>query len=431
MSNIATEIIIVLALILLNGFFSMSEMAIISARKSRLEQKAENGSKGAVRALALAENPNRFLSTVQIGITTIGILSGAFGGATLAQEISKVIEKMPQLAPYSEGIGVGIVVVVITFFSLVVGELVPKRLALSNAEQVAISISSFMQKLSVVATPLVILLSTSTNLVLRLLGHRSSLEPEVTQDDLKSMLDQGTEAGVFEETEQDMVEHILRLGDRTVSSLMTPRVDIVFLDLYADHDEIRHKITNHPFSRFPVFDGTPDNVVGIVQARDILLQRVESPHFNISTVLQQPLFIPESTGVLKVLEQFKGTGVEMAVVIDEYGGVLGLVSMNDILEAIVGDVTPAQGERDAEAVRREDGSWLFDGMIQIDKVKDFLDIDRLPAEDEGYYETLSGLMMTQLGKVPLTGDHFEWEGFKFEVVDMDGRRVDKVMVSPL
>lgn len=425
-----SEIVIVVLLILTNGLFSMSEMAIVSARKHRLQQKAADGNKGAARALELAENPNRFFSTVQIGITLIGILSGAFGGATIAEQIGLEVNKVPWLAPYSEGIGVGIVVIVITYFSLVLGELVPKRLALNNAEKIAAAISPLMQTLSKITTPIVALLSGSTNLVLRFLGVRPSTDPEVTEEDLRSMLDQGTENGIFEESEQNMVERIFRLSDRSVSALMTPRTEIIFLDVDASHQEIHQKISRYPFSRFPVIKDTTDNIIGIAQSRDLLLQRVEGPYFNVQAVLQQPLFIPESTPALDVLESFRTTGVELAVIIDEYGGVLGLVSMNDIIEAIVGDVFSPLGKQEAEAIRREDGSWLFDGMIQIDELKDYLDVDELPDEEEGNYETLSGLMMAQLGRVPVSGDHFEWEKLHFEVVDMDGRRVDKVLVMP-
>jgi len=425
------EIVIILLLILTNGLFAMSEMAIVSARKNRLQQKAEDGDKGAAKALELAENPNRFLSTVQIGITLIGILSGAFGGATIAEQIGLEIKKIPWLAPYSEGIGVGIVVLTITYLSLVLGELVPKRLALNGAEKVSAAISPLMQTLSRITTPIVALLSGSTNLVLRILGVHPSTEPEVTDEDLKSMLDQGTESGVFEESEQDMVERIFRLSDRSVSALMTPRTEIIYLDIDATHEEIHQKIARYPFSRFPVIKDTTDNIIGIVQSRDLLLQRVEGPHFDIQKVLSQPLFFPGSTPALDALERFRETGAELAVIIDEYGGVLGLVSMNDILEAIVGDVFSPQGKQEAEAIRREDGSWLFDGMIQIDELKDYLDIDELPDEEEVKYETLSGLMMTQLGRIPVSGDHFEWENLQFEVVDMDGRRVDKVLITPI
>jgi putative hemolysin len=426
-----SEIIIIVLLILINGLFSMSEMAIVSARKNRLQLKAEDGDKGAQSALTLADNPNRFLSTVQVGITLIGILSGAFGGATIAEKIGLELKKVAVLAPYSEGIGVGVVVLLITYCSLVLGELVPKRLALNNAEKVAAAVAPLMQFLSRVTTPVVSLLSSSTNLVLRILGIRPSTEPEITEEDLKSMLDQGTEEGVFEESEQDMVERIFRLGDRSISALITPRTEIIFLDIDATQEEIRQRISDHPFSRFPVIKDSPDNVIGIVESRDLLLQRIEGSHFDLHEAMRQPLFIPESTSALDVLSQFKSTGTELAIIIDEYGGVLGLVSMNDILEAIVGDVVTPYQEQEAEAIRREDGSWLFDGMILVDDLKDYLDIDDLPEEDEGNYETLSGLMMAQLGRIPVSGDHFEWDGLHFEVVDMDGRRVDKVLVSAI
>ncbi len=423
------EIVIILCLVLLNGLFSMSEMAIVSARKNRLEKKAEYGNTGAARALELANNPNRFLSTVQIGITLIGILSGAFGGATIAEKIGIELARIPSLMPYSEGIGVGIVVIVITYLSLVFGELVPKRLAMSSAEKIASRTSGFMQVLSMIAKPFVSLLSGSTNLILNLLAVKPSTEPEVTEDDLKDILDQGTESGIFEESEQDMVERIFRLNDRNVSAFMTPRTETVFLDIDATHEEIQHIINKFPFSRFPVIKDSIDNLVGIVQSRDLLLQRLESNQYDIQSVLQEPLFIPESTPALDVIQTFKSTGAELAVIIDEYGGVLGLVSLNDILEAIVGEVIAPFGEEEPEAIRREDGSWLFDGMIHIDELKDYLDIDELPDEEEGDYETLSGLVMSELGRIPVSGDYFEWKNMRFEVMDMDGRRVDKVLVT--
>lgn len=426
-----TEIIIVIALILINGLFSMSEMALVSSKKNRLQAKAEDGDKGAAKALALAENPNRFFSTVQIGITLIGILSGAFGGATIAEKLGAEINKIPLLAPYSEGIGVAIVVVIITYLSLVIGELVPKRLALNSAEKIAAAVSPLMQILSKVTTPLVAVLSGSTNFTLRILGVKPSNEPEVTEEDLKSLLDQGAENGIIEETEQDMVERIFRLSDRVVSGLMTPRTEVIFLDIDASHEEVYQKIAQYPFSRFPVIQETNDNVLGIVHARDLLLQRVELLQFDISKVMQQPLYLPESTPALTALEQFRSTGIELAIIIDEYGGVLGVISMNDILEAIVGDVVYPHKDYEAQVTRREDGSWLIDGMLRVDELKDYLDIDDLPNIDEGNYETLSGLMMAQLGRIPVSGDHFEWKRLCFEVVDMDGRRVDKVLISKL
>jgi putative hemolysin len=424
----APEIIIIIFLIFLNGIFSMSEMAVVSARKYRLEQEAEKGNKGAIKALELSDNPNRFLSTVQIGITLIGILSGAFGGATISEEIGLEIAKIPQLAPYSEGIGVAIVVLVITYLSLVFGELVPKRLALSNAEKIAAAISGLMQAISKITTPIVALLSVSTDLILRILGVRNISGDDVTEEDLKSILDQGTISGIFEETEQDMVEGIFRLGDRNINAFMTPRTETIFLDIDAPYEEIQQKITEHLFSRFPVIQDSPDNVIGIVQSRDLLLQRIEGEKYDIQAVMEKPLFIPESTSALDVLQDLRTTGIELAVIIDEYGGVLGVVSMNDIIEAIVGDVAEPTGVQEKDAIQREDGSWLFDGMIHFDEVKEHLNISELPDEEEGDYETLSGLIMSQLGRIPTSGDYFDWGDYRFEVVDMDGRRVDKVMV---
>jgi len=409
----------------------MSEMAVVSARKNRLQQKAAEGDLGAARALELADNPNRFLSTVQIGITLIGILSGAFGGATIAEEIGLAFSKVPYLAPYSQGLGIAMVVIVITYLSLVLGELAPKRLALNNAEGIARRVAPLMRFLSQVNTPLVNLLSGSTELALKLIGAQPSTAPEVTEEDLKSMIDQGAEEGVLEESEQDMVERIFRLSDRSIGALITPRTDIIFLDIDAPHEEIYQKIAAHPYSRFPVIQDSSDNIIGIVQSRDLLLQRVESGQFDIASVMQEPLFIPESTPALAVLERFRSSGAELAVIIDEYGGVLGLVSVNDIFEAIVGEVVGPGGMQEAEAFRREDGSWLFDGMLQVDELKDYLGGIKLPDEDEGNYETLSGLMMAQLGRIPESGDYFEWGNLRFEVVDMDGRRVDKVLVTPL
>ncbi len=423
------EILIVFVLILINGLFSMSEMAIVSAKKNRLMAKAEDGDFGAIKALDLADNPNRFLATVQIGITLIGILSGAFGGATIAEKLGSEISKVSWLAPYREAVAVGIVVLVITFLSLVIGELVPKRLALSSAEKIAVIISPLMDFLSKLTTPLVVILSGSTNFILRIFGVRISNAPDVTEEDLRSMLDQGAETGIIEVTEQDMVERIFRLSDRSVSALMTPRTDMIFLDIDATNDEIFNKITRHPFSRFPVIQKTSDNVLGIAQARDLLLQRIEGKEFDIYSVLQQPLFFPESVPALIMLEKFRSTGIELAVVIDEFGGVMGLVSMNDILEAIVGDVVYPENGDEMQIVRREDGSWLLDGLLQVDELKDYLDIDDLPEQDEANYETLGGLMMAYLGRVPSISDFFVWKGFRFEVVDMDGRRVDKVLVS--
>jgi putative hemolysin len=427
MNDITIEIIIVFALILLNGIFAMAEMAIISARKNRLELMAEEGDHGARAALELSHNPNRFLSTVQVGITLIGILSGAFGGATLAEEIGVFFTRYPVLAPYSEAIGVVLVVLAITYLSLVLGELVPKRLAMNNPERVASRLSRLMHLISLMARPLVTLLSKSTEAVLKLLRVTPNLEPGVTDDDIKSLLDTGRRDGVIEEVEQDMLERILHLGDRSVTSVMTPRPDVVFIARDSTQEELLSIINENPYSRFPVYIQTPDNLTGIVHTRDLLLQRIKGEPFNIQKANQQILYIPKATNILTALERFKDHQTEIAVVIDEYGGVLGLVSMHDILDAIVGDVISEPGDPEADAIRREDGSWLFDGLIPIDDLQNILGLNEMP-EEESRYDTLNGMVMAVLGHIPTSGDHFDWVGYRFEV-DMDGRRVDKVMVG--
>ena len=427
MSTILLEILIVLGLVSLNGLFAMSEMAVVSARRSRLLERAEAGDRRSARALHIAQQPGRFLSTVQIGITLIGILSGAFGGATLAAEIGAWVKTFPALAPYSAGIGVAVVVAAITYVSLVIGELVPKRLALGQPERIAARIAPLMTTLSRLMAPVVVLLNFSTNVVVRLLGGKTSADPTVTRSEVHTMLHQGVRMGVFDESEEDMVEQILRMGARGVSTLMTPRPEAVFLDINDPPEEILETVRTSPFNRFLVIRERPDNILGAVRARDLLMQSVDGQPLDLRAILLNPTFIPETTTALRALEQIRQSDTEIAVVLDEFGGMLGLISRSDILEAIVSDI-PAEQE-DPEAVQREDGSWLFDGLVQVDDLKTYLEISELPGE-ETHYETLGGLLMAALGKVPAIGDTFEWNGFRFEVVDMDGRRVDRVLVVP-
>jgi putative hemolysin len=424
------EILILISLIIINGFLSMSEIALISAKKNRLQQKAKKGSKSALAAIELSEHPNRFLSTVQIGITLIGTLSGAFGGATIALQLGQILSRIPWLDPYSGPLSVGIVVLIITYLSLVFGELVPKRIALNHAEKVAIDVAKIMQLFSKIAAPFVTILTKSTDFAIRLLRIRQSSEPKITEEDLKSMLYQGKEIGVIEESEQNMVERIFRLSDRDVSAVMTPRTELIFLSIDANNNEILEKIKHYPFSRYPVFKESYDDLVGIVDSRDLLLQKATNNEFNLQASMQKPSFLPETTSALDALEYLRSTGVKVAVVIDEYGGVLGLAGMNDILRAIIGTIKEKDISHEDEVVLRDDGSWLFDGMLQIDELKGYLGIEHLPEEDEQKYETLSGLMMNVLNRIPLAGDYFDSNGFRFEVMDMDGRRVDKVMVIP-
>lgn len=424
------EILIVLVLIIANGIFSMSEMAIVSARKVRLQQLANQGDAKAKAALKLAESPNNFLSTVQIGISLIGILTGAFGGATIASRLAVYVKLIPFLAPYSEAIAFGIVVVIITYLSLIVGELVPKRLALNSPERIAAIVAIPMRALAALTSPAVALLSASTDMVLRILGITPSDEPQVTEEEIKILIEQGTEAGTFEEAEQDMVERVFRLGDRPVSSFMTPRPDIVWLDLEDTSEENRQKMSENGYSRYPVCQGGLDNVLGIIPVTDLLARSFRGDALDLTVGLRQPVFIPESTRGLKVLELFKQTITHMALVVDEYGVIQGLVTLNDIMSEIVGDVPSADGEENPQAVQREDGSWLLDGMLAVEDFFELFDLEEWEFEERGSYQTLGGFVITHLGRIPAATDHFEWQNMRIEVIDMDGNRVDKVLVVP-
>lgn len=426
------EIFIILLLILANGVFAMSEMSIVSARKARLQEMAERGDRKARVALDLANSPNRFLSTVQVGITLIGILAGAFGGATLADSLANSIRQFPPLAQYGNLIAVAVVVICITYLSLIFGELVPKRLALNSPEKIASIIAGPMRVLAAIAYPIVHLLTASTEAVLKLIGAGySSDEPLVTEEEIKVLVRQGAEAGMFEAAEQDMVERVFRLGDQPVSALMTPRLEIVWLDLNDSIEVNRRKLIESRHTRFPVCQDSPDNVLGVISVTDVLAASLCNQPLDLLTLLRQPLFIPESTHALRVLEFFKKSGTHVALVVDEYGVTQGLVTLNDVMEVIIGDVPFADDPQEVSAVQREDGSWLIDGMLTIDRFKDLFDINELPGEQRGNYQTLGGFVITQLGHIPVASDHFEWGGFRFEVMDMDGNRVDKMLVAPL
>lgn len=430
MNQITTEILIVCLLILANSILSMSEMAIVSARKTRLQQRAKRGEKGAQTALRLTEEPTRFLSTVQVGITLIGILSGAFGGATIAEQISAALDNIIFLRPYSEAIGVGVVVIVITYFSLVIGELVPKRIALNNAERIAVRVAGLMKRLSRLMSPVVSLLSISTEAVLRLLGIKPSSDPTITEEEIKMMIYEGARSGVFEEAEQEMVEHVFRLGNRRISTLMTYRTGILWLDIEDPLEDNLRKIVEARYSRYPLCQGNLDEVLGIVQVKDIFAQYQHGQPIDLSAAIRPALFVPEATSALELLEHFRIKKEHLTLVIDEFGGVVGLVTMNDVLEAIVGDIPTIEDLQEEPAiVQREDGSLLLDGTLSIDEVKDFLSIDELPGENEAAYETLGGMLMTELGRIPDVGDQLFWRGILFEIVDMDGYRVDKVLVK--
>jgi putative hemolysin len=423
--NIGSEILLILGIILINGIFVLSEMAVASSRKARLQERVNDGDKRAATALKLIENPNLFLATVQIGITLVGVFLGAVGGARLADPLSSLLAGIPALAPYAETLALGIVVIAITLVSIVFGELVPKRIALHNPERVASTLAGPMMIVSKLFKPLVWFLGRTTDLVLRMMGVRPGNEPPVTEEEIQLLIDQGTQAGVFEEAEHDMVEGVFSLADQRVYSLMTPRPDIVWLDVEDSVEEIRAKLEQSHFSRFPVRQGSLDSIIGIVKARDLLVQSLNNEPIVLKELLKPAFFVPETMYASKALEILKEKGTDMLLVIDEFGALQGLLTINDILEEIVG----AMEIEEPQAMQRQDGSWLLDGMLEVDEFKEIFDLPLLPHEDE--YETLSGFIMMSLGRLPQPTDRFEWHDLNFEVIDMDGRRVDKVLVTTL
>lgn len=425
---VSTEILLIVLLALFNGVLAMSEIALVSARKVRLRQRAEAGDKGAQVALEVAAAPGRFLSTVQVGITLVGIFAGAFGGARLADKLALQVAKVPVLAPYADAIGLGTVVVAITYLSLIVGELVPKQLGLNAPEKIAALVARPLRLMSRVAAPAVWLLEGSTNLILRLLGTRPSDEPPVTEEELKHLLRQGTRAGVFEEGEQDIVARVIRLGGRRVGELVTPRLSMVALDVAAPPEVNWEKIAASPYFYFPVYEGVPDRILGLLSVKDLWASLRAGQEPDLRSLLREPIYLPEGVSALQAIERLRETGGHLALVLDEYGGIEGLVTLHDVLRAIVGEL-PAAEEDGGKAVQRDDGSWLLDGLLPVTEVGDLLGLTADEAKDLGEYQTLGGFVMGKAGRIPEAGDHFEWNGFRFEVVDMDARRVDKVLVE--
>ena len=423
---LALEILLIVGLILLNGVLAMSEIAVVSARKARLQHRAEEGDAGARRALRLTEHPTRFLSTVQVGITLIGVFAGAYGGASLAGQLDQYLQQFAPVRQYSEEIALATVVALITYFSLVVGELVPKRIALTHPERIASFMAGPMELLSRITAPAVKVLTLSTDAVVRVLRIRKAEEPPVTERELAALLEAGTAAGVFEEDESDMVEGVLSLGDKHVALLMTPRNRIQWLDVNDPDEAHRKQLTEHRHSHYLVCDAAVDNVIGMVHVKDLLAELLASHSLQLTRALRKPLFVPPNVASLRLLETFRESGIHVAVVIDEYGGVEGLVTLNDVLEEITGGLTSTS---DKEIVQREDGSWLVDAALTVDEFWDALDLPERRAEDRHDYNTLGGLAFAELGRIPKTGDTFLIEGLRFEVVDMDGHRVDKLLVT--
>lgn len=424
-----TNSLIVLALIIANGVFAMSELAVVSARKVRLEQAAIAGDRKAQAALKLAKRPDTFFSTVQVGITLISIFSGAFGGSALSEPVAVFINRIPPLAPYAQQIAFTLVVATITYLSLILGELVPKQLALTMPEAIAKSIAGPMRFLSRLAAPVVTLLSFSTNLVVRLLNIQPDRGPSITEAEIRAFIQQGTEEGTLEATEQEIMERVFRLGDRQVTSIMTPRPEIIWLDLEDTATANQRKLIASRYRRLPVCQGNLDNILGLVSVNSLLNRALNKNPLDLTVDLEQPLVIPEISRSLPLLEQFKHSRVHTALVVDEYGIIQGLVTLWDILEALVGDA-PSLDEPSDQPRQREDGSWLLDGMMNIEEVYSCLGLDNFSDKTASYY-TLGGLVIHQLGRIPQAADRFEWHNFVVEVMDMDGNRVDKVLVTPL
>ena len=424
------QVMIILGFAILNGILAMSEIAVVSARRGRLRHAAETGDERARVALGLSADPTEFLATIQIGITLIGILAGAFGEATLARALASTLAVVPALTPYANAIATGVVVLGVTYLSLVIGELVPKRVALFNPEGIAAAIAGPMQSLSTVARPIVWLLSVSTDAVVRLLGIKPSAEPDVTTEEIESLVEHGTELGVFETSERDMIESVLRLDEWRVDAFMTPRTRVTWIDVKDPDDEIRATLLDAKHSRFPVMEGNPDQSIGMLYTKDLVVRFLKGEPFDIQASLRPVLFVPESMSTLRVLEIFKEEGKHIALVTDEYGSVEGMVTDMDILEAIVGEI-PAEGEPEEPRARlREDGTWLVDGLLRVNRLWEVLGLEAEMAGIYRGYQTVSGFVMTELDGIPNEGERFEYHGQRFEIIDMDGHRVDKVLVTP-
>ncbi len=423
------ELTLVALLIVLNGFFAMSELAIVSARRARLQHMAQSGARGARRALRLAEDPTDFLSTVQVGITMVGIFAGAYGGATLAEPLARALRTVPQLGAMADDLALGIVIVAITYLSLIVGELVPKRIALNNAEAIAAFVAAPMHLLARVGRPIVWFLGISTNAVLALLRIRPKGESTVSEEEVRLMIAEGTDAGVFHPAEREMIESVLAMADRTVRAIMVPRPEVIWLDVSDPAERILTAIRDSGHSRFPVSESDLDQDLGIVHAKDLLEQLGREGSIDLRAASREPLYVPETMPILKLIDRFRVTAMHMAIVVDEHGSFEGLVTPTDVLTAIAGALPEHPGDDSSDAVQREDGSWLLDGRLPIDKVERTLGV-RDMQEDEDFV-SLAGFVLYRCGHVPVVGEAFVWHGWRFEVVDLDGRRIDKILASPV
>ncbi len=426
------NILIIFILFIFNAIFAMYEIAMVSSKKTRLVARAEDGQKGASVAMELLQDPDQqYLSAIQIMITMIDTLAGGIGGSQLSRPLAEVFKRVNWLAPFAEIAALIIVVIIITYFSIVLGELIPKRIAVSKPEDVVTKLSPMIRGLTNAVRPLTKLLSGSTNLGIKIFNIDVTREPAITEEELKGYIQEGRQTGVFDEAEQTMVDGVFRFTDRRVDAIMTPHTELDWINLDDDHDTIVKELMESNYSRMPIAHGDLDRSMGIINTKDLLGVDIHNPQFNLEDYLREPLFFPGNMEAVKAFEQFRQTGIHHALVLDEFGGVEGFVTLYDVLESIVGDIPLDEYDKDQDVVQRSDGTWLVDGLIPIDELKEIMDVDELPEEDKAGFQTLSGFVMNQLGRIPKTGSLFEWSHWRFEVVDMDGHRVDRVLVTDL
>lgn len=428
MPDFLNDIMVLFFLILVNGVFSMSEIAVVSSRKAKLKVMADQGKKWAARALDLAEEPSHFLSTIQVGITLVGVISGAYGGAVIARDLENYLHSWPLIGPYSELTSLVLVVAVITYLSIVAGELIPKRIALQNPEQIASVISVPIHFFSLVVYPAVKLLSASSDFIVRLLGLKKPVTT-VSEEEVKVLLEEGTEAGVFHQMEHDIIHGAFEIDDLSVKDVMTPRPDIVWIDLESPWSEVLKVIKGSDHASFPVCEGELDQVAGFLHVKDLFKKYPDLENIDLRALLRKPFIFPETITALRLLEHFKASPIHAALIVDEYGTVQGLVTVNDIMEAIVGDIPSFKEAQDDSIVRREDGTWLVDGTLPIEEFREKFQISSLPEEDAREYHTVAGFIMTYLGRLPVAGDKFAWDRFEIEILDMDGNRIDKILLK--
>lgn len=430
MSTLTLEITFIFLLLFANGLFAMAEIAVVTSRKARLKNMADHGASGARLALSLANSPGKFLSTVQVGITFVGVLASALGGAKLSERLAAVLAKVPAFEHYAEAIALTIVVGAMTYLSVIIGELVPKRIALNNPERIASALARPMNGLAKLFSPLVNLLNVSSDFLMAALGIRKPKESVVSEEEVRVLIDEGLSAGIFKKAEKDMVEGVFELDEQTAGDLMTPRARMIWLSLDDEDEENWRRIAGSGHSHFPVYQGTRDNVVGMVSVKSLWANLSLAGRVELRALVTPPNYVPTAMPPGKLIEAFKKTGKHIALVVDEFGGLQGIVTLNDVMMAIVGNLPEREQRHDPKAVLRQDGTWLVDAMLDIDETKTSLGIDDdLPGEDDNRYSTLGGFLLHQIGHLPREGEKFTWDRFEFEVIDMDRQRIDKVLVT--